>query len=355
MSPEPLAVRSDLTDVEPYLSPQQPARYRMNTNESPYPPPRQVIEGIEAGLRDQELNRYPDRDATELHAAVADRHGVPPDSVWVANGSNEVFLHLLLAYGGPERVALTFEPTYSLHTLIPRITGTRVVQESRTSFAIEPDRAREAFARERPDIVMTCSPNNPSGLCDAREVTRSLLEMDPGLVIVDEAYIEFAHDGASVLDLISDHDNLVVTRTFSKAWSIAGVRLGYLVAQPRVINDLLRVRLPYHLSSLSQAAGLAVLRNQEAMSEPIASLKESRDRIIAALAEMGIVVHPSDANFVLFQVPDAHDVWEQLREQGVLIRDYSRAPGLEGHLRVSAGTPEETDAFLQAIAEVVNG
>lgn len=349
--PKLLPVRDDLAGLEPYFSPQQGARFRMNVNESPYPPPPGVLEEAFASLGEGQLNRYPEQDAGELRAALADRLDRSPDQVWAANGSNEVFLHLFLAYGGTGRRALVFEPTYSLHTLIPRITATDVVVHARTpSFEIDPDEARATLRAERPDLVLVCSPNNPTGNCEPAATVRALLEEAPGLVVVDEAYIEFAAPELSMLDLLVEYPNVVVVRTFSKAWRLAGARIGYLTAHRDVVAGLFRVRLPYHLSAFTQAVGRASLRYADDLLAHVAAIVTERDRISTGLVDRGLEVHPSDSNFVLFEVDDPDGVWDALLSRGVLVRNYSRL----GCLRVTAGLPEETEAFLSAIDEVLS-
>ncbi len=261
MSPRPaLTVRADLQDLEPYRSPQLPARYRLNTNESPYAPPPELIETITERLQGIALNRYPDHRAEGLFRAISGYADWSSDGLWVANGSNEVMLHLFLAFGGAGRTSVSFEPTYSLHTTIPRIAGTRIRQLWRSEdFTIDLDEAVALIRKQRPEIVMVCSPNNPSGHCESRDTVRVLLEESPGIVVVDEAYIEFAGAGDSMRPLLDDHPNLVIVRTFSKAWRLAGVRIGYMLADPATVSELRRVRLPYHLSSIAQAMGLAAL------------------------------------------------------------------------------------------------
>ena len=352
--PAGLSVRDDLLDLEPYVSPQAEARYRLNTNESPYEPPEAVMDEVAEELRAVRFNRYPDKDASALVAALSVDLDYPEGGIWPANGSNEVFLHLFLGFGGPGRTSLTFEPTYSLHTLIPRITGTRTMSQPRDDgFGIDLDRAVDRLRLERPDIVIACSPNNPTGNQEPLSTIRALLEEAPGLVVVDEAYIEFGSPDGSAISLLDEHPNLVVTRTFSKAWRLAGVRLGYMLAHPQLIADLARVRLPYHLSAISQAFGIAALRHRDEMLEAVHALADERDRMAVELQAMGIRSHPSQANFVLFEVDDPGAVWSGLAERGVLVRNYAGAAGLEGCLRVTAGLPEETDAFLSAMKEVI--
>ena len=351
-----LKVRPDLEGVAPYISPQQPARYRMNTNEAPYPPPVALIEEVTRGTEAVALNRYPDRDAVSLVDAIAGHTGWPREGLWVANGSNEVFMHLFLAFGGPGRSSVTFEPTYSLHTLIPRIAGTRTVQVPRDAdFHIDLDEALAAIEKEKPEIVIVCSPNNPTGGCEDLSTIKALLEEAPGLVVVDEAYGEFDLHEHSVTQMLGDHPNLAVTKTFSKAWRLAGVRIGYMLAAPALIAELARVRLPYHLSAITQLVGVSAINHAEETLEMVRSIAAERDRIALELGALGVKVYPSRANFVLFEVSDPDGVWRRLLDQGVLVRNYSGAEGLGSCLRVTAGLPEETDAFIAAMKVALDG
>jgi histidinol-phosphate aminotransferase len=355
MAGSPIAVRRDLDDVAPYVSPQRPAKYRMNTNESPYPPPTDLVEEVAEEIKAVALNRYPNRDATDLVAAIAEHVGWPRDGLWVANGSNEVFLHLFLAFGGPDRSALVFEPTYSLHSLIPRIAGTRVIQASRDEyFHVDVDAAADLIERERPSVVIVCSPNNPTGGCEPLETVQALLAHAPGIVVVDEAYGEFAEPADSAIPLLSGEPRLAVMKTFSKAWRLAGVRIGYMMAAPELVAEMARVRLPYHLSAITQIIGRAAMRHSSETLALASAIARERDRISLELDGMGVISFPSDANFVLFKVDDPEDVWQALLDRGVLVRSYANAPGLEGCLRVTAGLPDETDAFLEAMREVLD-
>jgi histidinol-phosphate aminotransferase len=355
MAAPSLAARPDLVGLEPYMSPQLPARYRLNTNESPYPPPAGVCDEIAARVGALALNRYPDRDANRLCAALSERAEWPGAGIWIANGSNEVLMHLFLAFGGPGRCALSFEPTYSLHTLIPRIAGTRTVGAERgEGMRVDVDIAFRAIEVERPDVVMLCSPNNPSGGCEPRPVVEALAEAAPGIVVVDEAYGEFAGAEASVRPLLGRHRNLVVVKTFSKAWRLAGARLGYLLADPALVQELVRVRLPYHLSGPTQAIGEVALAHQDELLAAVREVVAERDRIALELQRMGIVTFPSHANFVLFEVDEPDEVWKALYDRGVLIRNYAGRRGLERCLRVTAGLPEENNAFLAALEAVLN-
>ncbi|MFY1703316.1 histidinol-phosphate transaminase [Micromonospora sp. WMMA1923] len=350
-----LPIRADLRGLSPYGAPQLDVPVRLNTNENSYPVPEQVTEAIAKGLAAElrDLNRYPDRDAEGLRADLAGYlgHGLTGAQVWAANGSNEIQQQLLQVFGGPGRTALGFVPTYSMHSLLSLGTGTRWVPVTRgPDFSLTVDEAVARVREHAPDVVFLCSPNNPTGTALDPAVIAAVLAEAPGMVIVDEAYGEFARAGtASALALLPGHPRLVVTRTMSKAFGFAGGRLGYLVADPAVVQAIGLVRLPYHLSSLTQAAARAVLAHREALLGTVEAIKAQRDRIVTELRAQGRTVADSDANFVLFSVDgDQRAAWQTLLDAGVLVRDV----GLPGWLRVTAGTPAETDAFLTAMAEL---
>ena len=348
-------VRPDLQLSEGYHSPQVDAEVRLNTNESPFAPPEAWRDELLAGLAEISFHRYPDRPATELRQAVADLHGVTPDEVFCANGSNEVLQSLLLAFGGPGRRALVFEPTYALHSHIARITGTEVVEGGRDDdFLIDPRHALELLAAQRPDVTFLCSPNNPTGRAEPPETVAAVSGAAPGLVIVDEAYGQFAPWSALALRGPA-HPGLVVTRTFSKTWAMAGARLGYLVADPAVVAACESVVLPYHLSAQTQVAGLVALRHVPEMEARVARISEERGRVAAALGDLPVDSWPSDANFILFRPRDrdADDVWQALLDHSVLIRNCASWDGLRGCLRVTIGTAEENDRFLHALKETL--
>jgi histidinol-phosphate aminotransferase len=354
MSPT-LDLRPDLAGAAPYVSPQRPARYRMNTNESPYPPPPEVLEAVRAELGRLELNRYPDKDASALLDALSAYTGHERAGLWVANGSNEVFLHLLLAFSGPGRRVLVFEPTYSMHAMIARICGAEVIALPRAEgFTVDLTAAAEVIAQRAPEVVILCSPNNPTGNREPRATIEVLLEGAPGLVVVDEAYGEFSPEAPSAVSLLPAHPNLVVVKTLSKAWRLAGARIGYALGDPGQIGLLEVVRLPYHLSALTQALGAAALAHCGDVERRAADIAAERDRISVGLQELGVRAFPSEANFVLFEVDDPAAVWEALLVRGVLVRSYAGVPGVERCLRVTAGLPEETDAFLAAMEEVLD-
>ena len=351
-------IRPDLSLGEGYHSPQVEAEVRLNTNESPFEPPAEWRRELLAALEEVSFHRYPDRPATELRAAIADLHGVTPAEVFCANGSNEVLQCLLLAFGGPGRRALVFEPTYALHSHISHLTGTEVVIAGRTEdFRIDPTEAAGVIAEAQPDITFLCSPNNPTGRSEPPATVTAVLEAAPGLVIVDEAYGQFSP--WSALELRSpagepqQHPGLVVTRTFSKTWAMAGARLGYLIADPRVVEACEAVVLPYHLSTQTQLAGLLALRHTDEMETRVALIAEERGRVAAALGDLPVESWPSDANFILFRPlsRDAGAVWDSLLERSVLIRNCASWDGLAGCLRVTIGTAEENDRFLNALKE----
>ena len=325
-------VRPDLQLTEGYHSPQVEAEVRLNTNESPFAPPEAWRQEVLAALADVSFHRYPDRPATELRRAVADLHGVTPDEVFCANGSNEVLQSLLLAFGGPGRRALVFEPTYALHAHIARVTGTEVVEGARDDdFRIDPAHAVELLAAQRPEVTFLCSPNNPTGRAEPPETVAAVSGAAPGLVIVDEAYGQFSP--WSALNLRGAlHPGLVVTRTFSKTWAMAGARLGYLVADPAVVAACESVVLPYHLSAQTQIAGLIALRHVPEMEARVARIAEERGRVAAALGDLPVDSWPSDANFILFRprTRDATEVWQSLLEHSVLIRNCASWDGLRG-------------------------
>jgi histidinol-phosphate aminotransferase len=358
--PTVVPIRSDLVSLDGYHSPQVDVEVRLNTNESPLPPPDAWLAALRDELGHIEFNRYPDRQASDLRQALARSHGVRPDQVFCANGSNEVLQCLLLAYGGPGRTVALFEPTYTLHRHIAMITGTGVVAGSRTDdFQIDPDEVARVVADAQPIITFLCSPNNPTGRADPPDTVARVVADTSGLVVVDEAYGQFAP--SSALDLVRaggpGSERVVVVRTFSKTWSMAAGRLGYLVASPEVVAACELVTLPYHLDAVKQAAGRLALQFEEAMQARVALLREERGRIAAALTEMKVETWPSDANFILFRPTDrsAHRVWQSLLDRSILVRDCSEWPGLTGCLRVTVGLPEENDRFLAALDAALEG
>lgn len=349
---ERVPVREDLVDVVPYGAPQLDVGVRLNVNETPYPPPAAFAEQLGKRIAALELHRYPDRRAWALRTALGERVGLPPERTWAANGSNELLLQLFSAYGGPGRRLLLFSPGYSAHPLIARVAATdSVVADLDGDLRLTPDLAAAAVERRRPDLVCVASPNNPTGIGVEPDALRALHDGCRGLVVVDEAYVEFG-DAPSALALLDELPRLVVTRTFSKAWRMAGLRLGYLHAPGWVIDDLRKVRLPYHLDALTQEAGLLALEMADEVTEHIAVMRTERERLAAALAAVPGVEHvyPSQANFLLFRTA-VEDLFDRLLQRGVLVRDFSTARRLQGCLRVSVGTTQEDDVFLAALRE----
>lgn len=352
-----LPLRDDLRGRTPYGAPQLDVPVRLNTNESSYDVPEEVaLAVVEAVAREvRHLNRYPDREFTALRADLAAYlgHDLAPEQVWAGNGSNEVLQHLLQAFGGPGRRALGFTPSYSMHPIISAGTGTAWVDGVRDAdFDLDAGHVAEQVRAAAPDVVFLCSPNNPTGTALHLDVVEAAYAATSGIVVVDEAYAEYARPGTpSALSLLPGRPRLAVTRTMSKAFSFAGARVGYLAADAALTDALRLVRLPYHLSSLTQAAARAALAHAPALLATVEATKAQRDRIVAALPGLGARPVPSDANFVLFGgLDDEQATWQALLDRGVLVRDV----GIRHHLRVTAGTPEETTAFLDALAAALS-
>ena len=348
-------VRSDLADVVPYGAPQLDVAVRLNTNEMPSPPPAEFFERLSQRVRELALHRYPDRRAWELRTALGTRFGLPPERVWAANGSNEVLLQLFQAYGGPGRTLLLTRPGYSAHPLIARVAGTQVAEvDLDEDLRLDPDIVADAVRQTDPTLICIANPNNPTGATVAPEALRAAHDAGRALVIVDEAYIEFGGHDDSAAALLDELPRLVVCRTFSKAWRLAGLRLGYLLAHEWVIDDLRKVRLPYHLDALTQAAGLAAIELAGDVTAHIAEIAAERDRVFQELAALdGVQVWPSAGNFLLFRT-SIDDLFNRLLDHGVLVRNFSTLPRLEGCLRVSVGTPDENDAFLAALRKCLS-
>ena len=368
-------VRSSLDLIAGYHSAQVNVEVRLNTNESPEPPPSGFVDALKASLDSLQWNRYPDREARALRGRIAQVEsplvpgGLTAENICVANGSNEILQSLCLAYGGPGRSVLTFEPTYALHPHIAQVCGTEVKQVERDSeFQLDLSQAIAAIVEHRPSITFLCSPNNPTGMVESSFTVRAVLdavESVDGLLVVDEAYGQFA--AWSALSLIEEERSIVVTRTYSKTWSAAALRLGYLVAPTWVIEQLDKVLLPYHLDAVTQAAGLLALEYHREMEHRVAELVGERTRVSAALADLPVQQWPSEANFILFRpLPleaDTHSdaalasigdfVWQGLVDRSVLVRNCSSWPRLSGCLRVTLGTAAENTKFLDALSEVL--
>jgi histidinol-phosphate aminotransferase len=349
-----VAARPEIVEMEGYHSPQVEVAVRLNTNESPFPPPEMWQRRLSEAVAGIEFHRYPDRGASKLRAAIAGLHGVTPDQIFVANGSNEVLQTLCLTFGGAGRVAITFEPTYAMHSQIARISGATVVCGTRDqNHGLSGESLVATVAEHDPSIVFLCSPNNPTGVLDSADLIRKAHSITTGLVIVDEAYGQFAPWSAQTL--IDELSRIVVIRTFSKTWSMAGARLGYCIAQPWVIAELEKVVLPYHLDVMKQIAGELALDYEPEMRGRVGALVRERTRLQAGLDRLNVDYWPSSANFVLFRPcdHDATQVWQALLNQSVLVRNCATWPGLNGCLRVTVGTPAEDDAFLIALEAAV--
>lgn len=344
---------------------------RLNVNENAFDVPADVVAAVEERISGvaASLNRYPDREFTSLRTLLARYLGnvlgrerpegtvdsdptIDPEMIWAANGSNEVLFHILQAYGGPGRRVLGFGPSYSMHPLITRSTGADWIEEPRgDGFAITADAAVAAVRAHSPDIVFVCTPNNPTGNSTPLSVVEAIYDATDGIVIVDEAYAEFAGDGfRTSLRLLGGRPRLVVSRTMSKAFAFAGARLGYAAADPAFVDGLRLVRMPYHLSALTQAAAEAALEHPDSLLARVDELSRQRDRMVDALRRCGFDVVGSDANFVLFRnIADPGLLWQRLVDRGVLVRDV----GISGSLRVNAGTEAETSAFLTAVEDIL--
>jgi histidinol-phosphate aminotransferase len=350
-------VRDDLALMEGYHSPQVDVDVRLNTNESPVPPPAAWRDALAAEISQLEWHRYPERSATALREGLAEQYGVDPSMVFAANGSNEILQSLLLAYGGPGRSAAVFEPTYALHSHISRVTGTAVIEGERgLDFTLDVGEVDRVLDLE-PDVVFLCSPNNPTGVVESQALVRHVAQRAAelgSLVIVDEAYGQFAQ--WSAVELVNDDAPVVVSRTFSKTWSMAAARLGYVIAPTWVVQAIESVALPYHLDAAKQAAGRLALGFVDDMHERVNQLIAERERLQAAMARLPLQQWDSGANFVLFRPTemDGNDVWQALLEHSVLVRNCASWPRLDGCLRVTVGTPGENDAFLRALTEIMS-
>jgi len=353
-----LPIRDDLRGQHPYGAPMIPVRYALNVNENTHPIPEPVARDIVESLARAVLtvNRYPDREFTELRENLADYlgHGIAADQVWAANGSNEIIQQVLQAFGGPGRRVLGFPPTYSMHSIIAAGTGTAWITAARdVDYRISPETAVAAIEEQHPDLVFFCAPNNPTGTPLPLATIEAAYDATAGIVFVDEAYAEFMPDEApSALTLLPGRERLLVSRTMSKAFAFAGARLGYLAADPAVADALRLVRLPYHLSALTQAAAIAALHHAPEMLAMVDDIAAQRDRLLVELPELGFRAFDSQANFVLFDgLDDPGATFRALLERDILIRDV----GIPGALRVTAGTADETSFFLRALSELGPG
>lgn len=349
-----IPLRSDLQALSGYHSPQVDVPVRLNTNEAPFSPPTAWLDAVAEAAHDIEWNRYPDRAATELREGIAALHGVSADQVFVANGSNEVLQSILLAYSGAGRNVTMFSPTYQMHAQIARVVGATVVEGKRNAdFTLDRAEIERVVAESKPSVSFICSPNNPTGIVEPRENVEAMLSVAPGVVVVDEAYAQFSP--WSALDMVNDNTPLVVTRTFSKTWSMAAARLGYLVGPRWLVADMEAVVLPYHLDAFKQRAGVLALGFVADMESRVREIVAERDRIVAAFADLPVTSWPSGANFVLFrpETKSGKSVWQGLLDRGVLVRDCSSWAGLDNCLRVTVGTDVENESFITALKDAL--
>ena len=355
-----LPLREDLTSLSPYGAPQVPAEATLNTNENPYAPSPELAQAIADRVHRvaTTLNRYPDRDAIALRTALGkfinslSGTNFAADSIWAANGSNEIIQSLFMAFG--DRGALGFTPSYSMHPLIAKVIGVTWQDGGRRAdFTLDTAKAISEIASKKPALTFVTTPNNPTGTLlkiDEIEELAKATALVGGLLVVDEAYAEFSSEPSAVT-LIDKYPNLVVIRTMSKAFAFAGARVGYLVANSEVIDAMYLVRLPYHLSAITQAAAEVALEYQGELLGTVATLIESRKKVVTALVDMGLEVAPSRATFIIFSGFNLEpaQIWRQLLDRGVLIRDV----GLLGHLRMTIGNEAENQKFISALKEIL--
>lgn len=349
-------MRENLRGLSPYGAPQIDVPIQLNVNENTHPLPATVVDAIaqEVTKAAASLNRYPDREFTELRELLADYlgHGLTSDNIWAANGSNEILQQILQAFGGPGRSLLSFVPTYSMYPLLASGTDTEFIAGNRAEdFTLSAESAAAQVREHRPNVVFLCSPNNPTGTALGLDVIEAVYEAaseTDAMVIVDEAYAEFSLAGTrSALTLLEGRQRLIVSRTMSKAFGLAGARVGYLAAAPEVTDAIRLVRLPYHLSAVTQATAIAALKNIELLLAQVEDIKTQRDRIVSTLIDLGLKPSVSDSNFVFFGgLEDPHAIWQGLLDAGIIVRDN----GIKGTLRVTAGTEAETTAFLEHLA-----
>ena len=343
-----------LDGLEPYDPKYLPAEALLSANESPYDISPELRAEIAQAVAAVPFNRYPDPLANELRDMIAQANGLTRDQVLLGNGGDELLFDVALAYGCAGRKMINITPTFSVYALNARLNNTEVVDIPRKAdLSIDEEAVLARAAEGDISYIVVTSPNNPTGAVASHDFVERLLNATDALVLLDEAYGEFA--GETCLDLLKQHENLLILHTFSKAYSLAGVRLGYLLGSEAVIREFIKFRQPYSVDAVSQAIAKVVYAHRNEFLENARELAQAAQDLAAVLGEMPQVqaVYPTDANFVLFKVARADLVWQMLYDQGVLVRDFSRCPGIEGCLRVTAGTPDENRKFLDALSNAL--
>ena len=344
-----------LAGLEPYDPKYLPAEAFLSANENPCDVEAALRAEIVREIRRTALNRYPDPLANDLRDLIAEANGLDRDQVLVGNGGDELLFDLALAWGGPGRTFLNLPPTFSVYATNAQLTNTRIVEVARRAdFSLDEEAVLARVAAGDIDYVIVTSPNNPTGERAPEDFVLRLLDATDALVVVDEAYFEFSR--RTLRPYLESHENLLILRTFSKAFSLAGVRVGYVLGHAHVIRELVKVRQPYSVDALSQAAARVVFANRATFEPGIAAIIEERERLMRGLLTLpGVTPFPSDANYILFRMEGADAAWAFLYERGILVRDFSHAPLLEGCLRVTVGTPEQNDGFLAALRDFIMG
>ncbi|MRS11710.1 MAG: histidinol-phosphate transaminase [Actinobacteria bacterium] len=349
--------RPELENIAAYDAKDVRADVRLSANENPHNLPGEILDKLADRVRgDIDFNRYPDPMSTHLRTLIAEANGLEPSNVLVGNGGDELILDIVLGWGGPGRVLVDMPPTFSMYGIDARMTGTNVIEVPRLAdFSVDGELLMDVVRERDPDIIVVSNPNNPTGTMVPETLLIDLLKATDALVLVDEAYFEFSRQ--TMRPHMERHHNLVILRTFSKAFSLAGLRAGYLLAHEDVVRELTKVRQPYSVNRFTQAAAALTFRERMVFEAGIREAMRNRDRLLHGLSAItGVEVFPSEANFVLFRVAHASAVWRDLlHDHSVLVRDFSRTPGLEDCLRVTVGSDEEIERFLKAMDEIMAG
>jgi len=349
-------VKPEVRRLVPYTLKEHSYRHKLNQNENPFGFPDALKEEFWRRVRERDWARYPDFQLREITARIATHAGVSPDMVLVGNGSNELIQVMLMATVTRGDAVVIPTPTFTLYALLSTVLGAQpvTVMLRETDFALPVDKVIATARRHRAKVIVLCSPNNPTGNTYSLKSVRRIIEACNALVVLDEAYREFCDQ--DFRPLLDAYENVVLLRTFSKAWALAGARLGYLLASPALVHEIAKAKLPYSLNIFSETAALVALDHLDALKSQVAEIRHQRDTLFSALAELeGVHPYPSEANFILTRLkrpPSA--VFETCLEYGLLVRDVSHYPGLAGHLRLSVGTAGENEALLRALSQAMN-